>query len=119
MAQTALWCGLWRVRATSRRLAPGAVLGARLEQDERRDRRPASGADELDGAMKVGVARGDTFGDRERVAGLEENVQAPPFDLPALGLVLERVGAHGGGGSVMVVASSIAGAIPVGCQTAR
>jgi hypothetical protein len=52
--------------------------------------------DQLDGPVQVGFRVGDLLGKRQWVPGLDQHVEAPRFDLFALGLgVFESLG-HGG-----------------------
>src|SRR2546423_6531212 len=55
-----------------------------LEEDLGRGLRVAALRDELDRAVQVGFAACETLGERERIAGLHQDVQAPTFDLRAL-----------------------------------
>lgn len=52
---------------------------------------------ELDGPVQIGFRVGDLLGERQGVPGLDQHVQAPRFDLLALGLgVFESLGQGGG-----------------------
>ena len=44
--------------------------------------------DELDGGVQVGLALRETLGERERIAGLDQDMQSPASDLVALALVM-------------------------------
>src|SRR5215218_1176038 len=83
-----------RVRAVrSWRVAGGTLLPTRvgrraLEQDLGRGLRLAALPDELDGGMEIRLAVRELLGERERIAGLDQSVQAPARDLLALALVV-------------------------------
>src|SRR5262249_15029558 len=51
------------------------------QEDLGRRHRGATLADEIAADMEVGSARGELLGERERVAGLDQDVEAPAFDL--------------------------------------
>ena len=55
-----------------------------LEQDLGGGLGRAALADELDRAVQVGLAAGEPLRERERVAGLDQDVEAPALDLRAL-----------------------------------
>jgi hypothetical protein len=59
-----------------------------LQEDLGRGLRLAALPDELDGGVQVRLAVGDLLGQREGVAGLDQDVQSPACDLVALALVL-------------------------------
>ena len=74
--------------------APG-VPGARqrrlerLQQDLGRDGRGAAVLEELDAGVQVGLARRELLSQRKRIAGLDQDVQAPALDLGLLALVTD------------------------------
>ena len=79
--------------ARSRRRGPAPV---RSRADLGGGRRLAAGADQLDGGMEVGLARGQAFCEWKRVTGFHEDVQTPALHLRALALPLDCLGvAHG------------------------
>ena len=61
---------------------------AASEQDLGGDARLAAAADELDARVQVRLAGGQPLGEVEREARLDEDVQAPAFDLGSLARVL-------------------------------
>jgi hypothetical protein len=62
----------------------GGGVGAGLEEDLGGDLRLAASPDELDRGMKICIAVRQTLGEWERIPGLDQDVEAPPFDLGAL-----------------------------------
>jgi uncharacterized cupin superfamily protein len=77
-------------------VTPGRPGPRRLEEDLGRGLEATAGVDELDGAMQVGVRVGELLGERQWISRLDQHVQAPGFDLFALGLwLLDRL-LHGG-----------------------
>jgi hypothetical protein len=62
----------------------GGGVGVGLEEDLGCGLWLAALPDELDRGMKIRIAVGQPLGERERIPGLDQDVEAPPFDLGAL-----------------------------------
>src|SRR5918999_638009 len=59
-----------------------------LEQDFGRGLGLAALRDQLDGAVQVGLALGEALRQRERIAGLDQDVQPPALDTSAVILIV-------------------------------
>ena len=71
-----------------------AQPSAALEQDLGGGLVVAALVDELDGAVQVGLALRDALGERERIAGLDQHMEAPAGHLVAFRLPLLRKLCH-------------------------
>jgi hypothetical protein len=60
------------------------LLGDALDQDLGRGLWVATLTDELDGAVQIGLAAGKSLGERKRITGLHQHMEAPALDLRAL-----------------------------------
>src|SRR5262245_16274494 len=67
----------------------GAAYGLRgaLQEDFGRCYGVATRVDEVDADVQVGAAGRELLGERERIPGLDEDVQAPAFDLGLLAAI--------------------------------
>src|SRR5712691_10109429 len=82
-------------RCNTRNWRPRGAVWRRLEEDLGGCRGRAALLDELDGPVQVGLAVRDLLGERERVPGLDQHVQAPALDFRALRLFWFGDLAHG------------------------